>query len=227
MTIIRPAGTRAKRTSLPPLLLPPVSGQITTLNVDGNVFAQPLIVSNFTMPDSSTHDVLIVATGHNSVYAYDAHSYAVLWHINLGTSQSTNDVGCGDIQPEYGISSTPVIVRTARLMPPRSIWWPRRSPRAFRSTPKSMRSTWARRKDTIKPVEIAPGAKFKSGGKIHFDPQNQWNRASLVLSNNSIYVGVGSHCDNNAGNISGWMLALRHQSQSGEQVQYDRGARRL
>jgi hypothetical protein len=82
-------------------------GLLTTLNVDGNVFSQPLLVSSFVMPDGSTHNVLIIATGHNSVYAYDAQTYALLWHINLGPSQSSADVGCGDVEPEYGIMGIP------------------------------------------------------------------------------------------------------------------------
>src|SRR5580698_5170393 len=86
-------------------------GLLTTLNVDGNVLAQPLLVSNFVMPDHSTHDVLIIATGHTSVYAFDAQTYSLLWQVNLGTAQSSTDVGCQDVQPEYGISGTPVIVR--------------------------------------------------------------------------------------------------------------------
>ena len=71
-------------------------GLLTNLSVDGNVFAQPLLVSNFTMPDNTVHDVLIIVTGHNSVYAFDARSYATLWHVNLDQSQSIDDVGCGD-----------------------------------------------------------------------------------------------------------------------------------
>src|SRR5277367_6314479 len=86
-------------------------GLLATLNVDGNVFAQPLLVSNLMLPDGTTHDVLVIATGHNSVYAFDAQSYAQLWHVTLGPSQASGDVGCGDVKPEYGISSTPVIVR--------------------------------------------------------------------------------------------------------------------
>jgi hypothetical protein len=58
----------------------------------------------------------------------------------------------------------------------------------------------------VSPVEIAPKAKLRNGGTVNFDPQNQWNRASLAYNNGSIYVGIGSHCDNNAGAISGWLL---------------------
>ena len=45
-----------------------------------------------------------------------------------------------------------------------------------------------------------------NGSTISFDAKNQWVRTGLVFANSSIYVGVGSHCDNNAGAITGWML---------------------
>jgi hypothetical protein len=60
--------------------------------------------------------------------------------------------------------------------------------------------------DVSKPVEIKPQATLQTGGKIHFDPQNQWSRSSLAYNNGSVYVSIGSHCDANAGAISGWEL---------------------
>jgi hypothetical protein len=180
-------------------------GQLTTLNVDGNVFAQPLLVSGFTMPDGTTHDVLIVATGHNTVYAFDAQSYAVLWQVSLGTSQSTNDVGCGDVHPEYGISSTPVIVRSSAGSA--TLYLVAATEPAHLSFHTQLHALdLGTGKDIVAPVEIAPKAKLKNGGTVNFDPQNQWNRASLAYNNGSLYVGIGSHCDNNAGAISGWLL---------------------
>ncbi|HEX4158530.1 MAG TPA: hypothetical protein VHY79_08640, partial [Rhizomicrobium sp.] len=68
-------------------------GQLATIPVDGLVLGQPLLVSNFTMPDGTIHDVLVVATEHDSVYAFDARSYATLWQVNLGRAQSYKDVG--------------------------------------------------------------------------------------------------------------------------------------
>jgi hypothetical protein len=180
-------------------------GQLTTLSVDGNVFAQPLLVSGFTMPDSTTHDVLVVATGHNSVYAFDAQSYQLLWQVNLGTSQSTNDVGCGDVKPEYGISGTPVIVRTSSSSA--TIYLVAATEPARYSFHTQLHALdLGTGQDIIAPVEIAPKAKLKNGGTVNFDPQNQWNRASLAYNNGSLYVGIGSHCDFNAGAISGWLL---------------------
>ena len=210
-----PTGWNPSETDLTPTSVASTSfGQITTLNVDGNVMAQPLMVSNFTMPDSSVHNVLIVATGHNTVYAYDAQTYAILWQRNLGPSQPSNDVGCGDIQPEYGISSTPVILRAGANQATLYLI-AATEPASLSFHTKLYALDLGTGNDLRKAVEIAPKGKLQTGGQIHFDPQNQWNRAALAYANGNIYVGVGSHCDNNAGDISGWVLSydaatLRH-----------------
>ena len=45
-------------------------GKIFTLHVDGEVYAQPLFVSGVEIPGKGRHDVLLVVTGHYSVYAF-------------------------------------------------------------------------------------------------------------------------------------------------------------
>jgi hypothetical protein len=200
-----PTGWNQSETDLTPAAVQSASfGALTTLNVDGNVFAQPLIVSNFTMPDGTTHNVLIVATGHNSVYAYDAQTYAILWQVNLGTPQASGDVGCGDVEPEYGISSTPVIIRNGNTATIYVVSATEPAAMSFHTQIHALDlGTGA---DTVPPHEIDPRTRLKTGTILHFDPQNQWNRTSLVAKNGAIYVGVGSHCDHNAGSISGWLL---------------------
>ena len=180
-------------------------GLLTTLHVDGNVFAQPLLVSGFPMPDGSTHDVLLIATGHDTMYAYDARDYQLLWQRSLGTSQATSDVGCGDVQPEYGISSTPVILRSAVSAATLYVVAATEpKPFDFHTTLHALDVGTGR--DVATPAELAPTATLAGGGSVRFDPQNQWNRASLASDGSSIYVGIGSHCDNDAGSITGWLL---------------------
>ncbi|HTT96544.1 MAG TPA: hypothetical protein VMF58_00730 [Rhizomicrobium sp.] len=201
-----PTGWNQSETDLNPTTVHSGSfGLLKTLKVDGNVHAQPLMVSNFTMGDGAQHNVLIVVTGHDTVYAFDAQTYKRLWHRSLGTSQSTGDVGCGDINPEYGISSTPVIIRSDANTA--TIYLVAATEPAHLSFHTQIFAIDLKTgKNVMKPREIDPQAKLPGGAILHFNPQNQWNRASLAYSNGSIYVGVGSHCDNNAGNISGWML---------------------
>jgi hypothetical protein len=201
-----PTGWNPNETDLTPDTVKSASfGQLATLNVDGNVIAQPLIVSGFQMPDGSTHNVLVVATGNNTVYAYDAQDYSILWQRNLGPQQPTNDVGCQDILHGYGISSTPSIVRNG--VNSATIYLVAATEPAHLSFHTQIHALdFGTGADIQKPREIDPQAKLKTGEVLHFDPQNQWNRAALAYSNGSIYVGIGSHCDSNAGNISGWVL---------------------
>src|ERR1051326_864050 len=96
-------------------------GQIFAYPVDGFIYAQPLYVAGLNVPGQGARNVVFVATQHNSVYAVDADSNAgpnggVIWQVNLGTSAATpnNDFGnrygpYHDINPEVGITSTPVI----------------------------------------------------------------------------------------------------------------------
>src|SRR5258708_32555064 len=60
-------------------------GKLFGMPVDGFVFAQPLYMPNVNMPNIGTHNVLFVATAHDSVYAFDADTGAQLWQRSLGT----------------------------------------------------------------------------------------------------------------------------------------------
>ena len=105
-------------------------GKLFWRTVDGYMFAQPLYVPGIVIQET-THNVVYVATAHNSVYAFDAddpNAAAPLWHVNLGASVPmediciiTGDTNPGDcpyydISPEIGIISTPVIDPTAGLI---------------------------------------------------------------------------------------------------------------
>jgi hypothetical protein len=180
-------------------------GLLKTLKVDGTVLAQPLLVSGYTLADGSVHDLLIVATMHNTIYAYDAQTYAIVWQISLGTSQSSGDIGCNDVIPEYGIASTPVIVRTApNAATLYVVGATEQSSFAFQTMIHALDVGTGQ--DVAQPTVISPSATLSDGSTLGFSSQNQWNRAGLAYADGAIYVGIGSHCDNDPGNISGWLL---------------------
>ena len=85
-------------------------GKLFDIPVDGQVFAQPLYVSGVAIPDKGTHNVVYIATEHDSVYACDADDGSVLWQVTVlkpGETSSDN-MNC-DIMREVGITATPVI----------------------------------------------------------------------------------------------------------------------
>lgn len=101
---------------------PSTFGKLFSCPVDGAVYTQPLWVPGVTV-NGTVHNVVYVATQHDSVYAFDADSSPCvkLWQASLldsmhgGTTGETpvvwQDVGyCyGDIYPEVGVTGTPVI----------------------------------------------------------------------------------------------------------------------
>lgn len=92
-------------------------GKLFSMPVDGSIYAQPLYVPRLEIPAKGVHNVIFVATEHDSVYAFDADggSTEPLWKISFLDQQKgvttipARDVSCPFIEPEIGITSTPVI----------------------------------------------------------------------------------------------------------------------
>ncbi|HYK52205.1 MAG TPA: hypothetical protein VEV38_01575 [Candidatus Eremiobacteraceae bacterium] len=175
-------------------------GMLETLSVDGNVLAQPLYLSHFV--PLGGRNVVIVATEHDSIYEFDADTGQQINMANFGPSQNSSDVGCLDIRPEYGITGTPVIDMATQTLYVVIATEP--SHKVFRTQLHAL--DIATLTDKIPPVDISASETISNGMQVKFDPQDQMSRSSLVLANGSIYVPIGSHCDNNAGGITGWVL---------------------
>jgi hypothetical protein len=180
-------------------------GLLHTFTVDGDVLAQPLFVSGFQLPDGSTHDVLVVATENNSVYAFDANDYSTLWHLQMGPPQSAGDVNCSHVHPQYGISATPAIVRTAvdhATLYVVSATEPQRDDFHTHLHALDLATGDHRRP----PVEIQASKQLNDGSTLKFLPADNWIRAGLAVSDDSIYVAASSHCDNHGDRTAGWLI---------------------
>ena len=186
-------------------------GRLFALAVDGQIYAQPLYQNNLVMADGSIHNVVFVATMHNSVYAFDADTPSTpLWVVNLGPSVPTSgytsvDGAYADIDPENGILGTPVIdANTGTLY-------------AVAATLEG--TTYVYR---LHALDTGSGAeKFGApatiaaqvtglgdnsmNGYVAFDASQHLQRPALLLSGGIVYIGFGSHGD--AAPYHGWVLS--------------------
>jgi len=192
-------------------------GKIFSYKVDGDVYAQPLYLPRVAMPGGSVHNIVFVATEHDSVYAFDADGRqpAPLWHVNfLGAGVTTVpaiDSDCLLISPEIGITPTPVIDRgtgTLYVLARTKEGQGRLKSDRYVQRLHALAITTGAEKFGG-PVEIKGTAKGRgaasANGLIEFDPLHELPRAALLLAAGNVYLAWGSSCDVDP--YHGWVMA--------------------
>ncbi len=181
-------------------------GLLRTLPLDGKVDAQPLYVSKLGVA-GTIRNVVFAATEHDSVYAYDADTGTALWHVSLlPTGEALSDThGCGQVTPEIGITSTPVIDRGAGTHG--TIFVVAMSKDASSNYHQRLHALDLTTGAEIPggPIEIAATFPAAGGATTTFSPGQYEERAALLLSNGTIYTSWTSHCD--VAPYTGWIIA--------------------
>lgn len=209
----RRTGANLQETRLTPANVNPRQfGKVFTLPVDGAVYAQPLYLPGLQIPDRGRHNVIFVATEGDSVYAFDAagRPRQPLWHdrfINPAAGVSTvtpQQIGCGQITPQIGITATPVIDRTRGVIYVIARTW---EEGRFEQRLHAL-NVLTGAEMPHSPVAIRawfPGTGDGSrGGRIEFDPKRNNARAALLLFHGQVYAAWSSPCD--AVPYHGWLL---------------------
>jgi hypothetical protein len=186
-------------------------GKLFSCQADGAIYAQPLWVPNVTI-NGVTHNVVVVATQHDSVYVFDADvsPCITLWHANLldathgaaagettvpsGLTGNLVGQGFGDIMSEVGVTGTPVIDGATNTIYVVS---------------KSVIPATVTFFQRLHALDLTNGSE-KFGGPVAiaaagFSPQTQNQRAGLALSGGSVVIAWASHED--AGVYNGWMMS--------------------
>jgi hypothetical protein len=191
-------------------------GRLFAHIVDGWIYAQPLYVPNVSIPGLGSHNVVYVATEHDSVYAFDADgnkgiNASPLWYrsfINQKqgiTTISSSDVNCDDIFPEIGVTGTPVIDTTTGTMYLIALT---KANGIFIHRLHALDITTGKERSGS-PVVIQAKVKGNGEGSVNgvvsFDPLQQDQRPGLLLQNGSVYIAWASNCDNLP--YHGWVMA--------------------
>jgi hypothetical protein len=194
-------------------------GKLTSCTLDGAIYGQPLWVANLTV-GGAKHNVVFVATAHDSLYAFDADAVPCqqLWTVSLIDAthgglagESTvppNLFGAnqGAIAPEAGVTSTPVIDPVSGLLYVVSL------------SVNSAHTTYYHRLHAITlttgteatgaPVTITGTYPLAAGGTVSFDPHQHLQRAGLALVNGVVYVAFASQED--FGTWYSWVMAYHY-----------------
>src|ERR1019366_6833835 len=204
-------------------------GRLFTNAVDGCVYAQPLYVPGVVIPGPGRHNVLFIATEHNTVYAFDAETPAaaggLLWKTNLGPAAVTtipgtftnrnfgtryNNNAYTDIIPEVGITSTPVIDPVSGTL----------YVDAFTGELGGGVTNYFHRLHALNitngtelpnsPVLVSasvPGVGVGStSGRSIFNAQQQLQRCALTLANGIVYLAFAGYADTDP--YHGWIIGF-------------------
>lgn len=236
------SGVNSQETALTPANVASADfGKIATTPLDGQVYAQPLYVSDVDIA-GGTHNVVYVATEHDSVYAIDSDTGNVLWHdsfLSAGvTTVPVEDTRSPDsIKPEFGITATPVIDPNTH-----SIY--------VLANTKEVRADGTHYLYKLHALDLGTGAENLGGpltiadticndptneqtggdytyvsgpsvngtgmgsvnGKVYFNALREFSRVALTEVNGNIFMAFGSHPDIEPSH--GWVLAVNAQTMS-------------
>ena len=167
--------------------------------LDGVVYAQPLYVANLAI-GGGVHNVVIVATMHDSVYAFDADNPKCLtyWQISFLnppaiTSTSAAGAPCNDVTPEFGVTGTPAIDPAAQTL------YLVTNTTEYGTVIQRLHAlnlvTGSERTNSPVVIEATVPGSGDGGSSVSFNASQQNQRLGLTLTGGGVLIGWSSHCD--------------------------------
>jgi len=176
--------------------------------VDGEIHAQPLYIAKGSL-SGAQQNMLIVATQHDSVYAFDADNSGCVslrqksfLSTGVTTIPSTDIINppCTDIRNEFGIAGTPVIDPASGTL--YLVAATKESGSYVQRLHALYLSTGAERSGS--PTTISATTSGTGTNSLFFDALQENQRAALALSSSGVFIGWASHCDNFP--FVGWLM---------------------
>ncbi len=157
-------------------------GQLFSTTLNGQVYAQPIVVAG----------TLIAMTENNWIYGMNPATGAITWSRSVGPAWPASTLGCGDLVPNIGITSTPVydpttgaVFFTAKVNDGSDAAHPHFYMHSINPATGVERSGW--------PVTIQGTP--SNDATNPFNPETAAQRPGLLLLDGVVYAGFASHCD--------------------------------
>jgi outer membrane protein assembly factor BamB len=152
------------------------------VRLDGSTLATPLVAGG----------LLVQATMHDSVYAFDAASGCLAWKTTLGTplDVTTHHLQCNNLTPELGITATPAIDTTTSTVYVVAFLDPGR----YEMDALDLRTGAVRWRHPL----TLPGS----------DTLQQLSRPAVALANGRAYASFGGRAGD-CGNYHGFVIGVR------------------
>jgi len=208
-------------------------GKIFSCTVDGAIYAQPLWIANLRV-NGAAHNVVLVATAHDSLYAFDADATPCkqLWQASLidgrhggtggettvpaGPSGNLVGVGDGDMTPEVGVTGTPVIDPAASTLYVVSKSMNAAGTSFFQRLHAIDPASGAEKPGSPVTIAATAAGTGDGGSSVSFSARMENQRAGLALVNGTVYIAWGSHED--AQPYYGWIIGYSYNGSSFSQT---------
>ncbi len=171
-------------------------GQLFVTQLDGQIYAQPLLANG----------VLLVVTETNHIYTLDPDSGAILYQRALEPAWNAADLGCPDLAPKVGITGTPVV--DTRDPSNVTAYFVTKS---YQTGTSGAAAEWMHAVDipTLSerpnfPVQIQGSADNQTG--VSFNATYQIQRPGMLMLGDTVYATFAGHCD--IGNYQGWVVGV-------------------
>jgi hypothetical protein len=217
-------GSNLRETILIPRTVSPATfGKLFEREVDGDIYAQPLLKTGVLVPGSGLRNVVYVATVKNSLYAFDADSLSAqkpFWcHSRevFGDPVPKDDVT--DMPPDekylnfqttVGIVATPVIDPQTKTI---YVVANSKKGNEYSFHIHAFDLSTGREKTEMNSPTRVTAATVGNGvgnvdGRIEFRARKMLNRPGLLLVGGVLYIAFTSHLDGEPGfDYHGWIMA--------------------
>jgi hypothetical protein len=176
-------------------------GQLFATQLTGQIYAQPLVVGS----------TVVVNTEDDWVYGLNANTGSILWSRNFGPAWPASVLGCADLTPNLGSTSTGVYDPSTNYVYLTT---------KVNDGPSATQPNWY-----LHAVNVTTGAE-RPGWPVHItgypinDPAHPFigetvnQRPGLLLMNGAVYLGFGSQCDLLAGQYVGYVVGVDTNTQA-------------